>query len=125
MPRRPAKARRAAPKTIDDYLAPLSADQREALERLRRIVRRAYPRAEECISYQMPAFKIDGRMLVWFGASTNHCALFPGGVVEAFKKELKDFDTSKGTVRFQPPRPIPVVLVRKLIAARVARQAGR
>jgi uncharacterized protein YdhG (YjbR/CyaY superfamily) len=110
---------------IDEYLAALSEDKRAALERLRRAIRAAAPRAEECISYQLPAFRLDGKMLVWFGAAANHCAFYPGAVVEAHKDELKDFDTRKGTVRFQPDHPIPAAVVRKLVKARIARNAAR
>jgi uncharacterized protein YdhG (YjbR/CyaY superfamily) len=111
--------------TIDEYLAALSEDKRAALERLRRAIRAAAPRAEECISYQLPAFRLDGKMLVWFGAAANHCAFYPGAVVEAHKDELKDFDTRKGTVRFQPDDPIPAAVVRKLVKARIAQNAAR
>jgi len=111
-------------KTIDEYLATVPDDQRAALERLRRIIRAAVPRAEECISYQVPAFRLDGRMLVWFGAAKKHCSFFPGTVLASFKRELRDFSTSKGTVRFQPDRPLPATLVRKLVKARIARLAA-
>jgi len=95
-----AKGKAAAkPATIDDYLAPLDGDQRGALEKLRKTIRAAAPGAEECISYGMPGFRHDGRMLVWFGAAAGHCAFYPGGVVKAYEKELKDFETSKGTIR--------------------------
>ena len=110
-------------KTIDEYLAALSHDKRAALERLRKAIQAAAPRAEECISYQLPAFRLDGRLLVWFGASANHCAFYPGAVVEAHKGELKDFDTSKGTIRFQADDPLPATLVRKLVKARIAKNA--
>lgn len=113
------------PKTIDEYLAALSDDKRAALEKLRKAIRAAIPRAEECISYQLPAFRLDGRVLVWFGASANHCAFYPGAVVEAHKDELEDYATSKGTVRFQPVHPIPAALVRKLVKARVAKNADK
>ncbi len=108
-------------KTIDQYLAALTADKRAALERLRKAIRAAVPRAEECISYRIPAFRLDGRMLVWFGASTNHCSFYPGGVVDAFRDELENYDISKGTIRFQPAHPLPAALVRKLVRARIAR----
>jgi uncharacterized protein YdhG (YjbR/CyaY superfamily) len=112
-------------KTIDEYLAALSSDKRAALERLRRMIRAAAPKAEECISYQLPAFRLEGRPLVWFGAAANHCAFYPGAVVEACKDELKDFDTSKGTIRFQPDHPLPATLVRKLVKARIAKNASQ
>jgi uncharacterized protein YdhG (YjbR/CyaY superfamily) len=116
---------RVKPKTIDQYLATRNTDQRAALQRLRKAIRAAAPRAEECISYQIPAFRLDGRMLVWFGASTKHCAFYPGGIVEHFKRELAGYDTSKGTVRFQPDHPLPAALVRKLVKARIAKNATR
>jgi uncharacterized protein YdhG (YjbR/CyaY superfamily) len=111
--------------TIDEYLAALGDDQRAALERLRRDIRAAAPRAEECISYKLPAFRLDGRMLAWFGAAAGHCAFYPGAVVQAHKHELKDYDTSKGTIRFQPGKPLPAGLVRKLVRARIAETAER
>ena len=115
---------KAKAKTIDEYLAALSDDKRAALERLRTIIQAAYPRAEECISYQLPAFRLDGRVLVWFGASANHCAFYPGAVVDAHKDELRDFETSKGTIRFQADHPLPAALVRKLVKARIVRTSA-
>src|SRR3984893_18636634 len=108
-------------RTIDEYLAALSDDKRAALERLRKSILAAAPGAEECISYGLPAFRLDGRMLVWFGASANHCAFYPGAVVEAHKDDLKDYDTSKGTIRFQPANPLSASLVRKLVKARITK----
>jgi uncharacterized protein YdhG (YjbR/CyaY superfamily) len=116
---------RTKAKTVDEYLAALSSDKRAALERLRKTIRAAAPRAEECISYQLPAFRLDGRMLVWFGAATNHCSFYPGAVVDDYKEELEDFATSKGTIRFQPDNPLPATLVRKLVKARIAENAAR
>jgi uncharacterized protein YdhG (YjbR/CyaY superfamily) len=110
---------------IDRYLAALSSDKRDALERLRRTIRAAAPGAEECISYQLPAFRLDGKVLVWFGAGVNHCAFYPGAVVEAYKAELEDYDTSKGTIRFLPDHPLPAGLVRKLVKARIAKDTAR
>lgn len=112
------------PKTVDEYLAALSDDKRAALERLRKIIRAAAPGAEERISYQIPAFRLDGQWLVWFGAAANHCAIY--GVVGASKDELKEYDTSgKGTIRFQAEHPLPAALVRKLVKARVAMNAAQ
>ena len=113
-------------RTIDEYLAALSNDKRAALEKLRKTIRAAAPKAEECISYQIPAYRQDG-MLVGFGATGNHCAfyLMSSSIVEAHKEELKDYDTSKGTIRFQADKPLPVGLVRKLVKARIAENAVR
>ena len=114
------------PKPIDEYLAALSDDTRAALEKLRKTIKAAAPNAEECISYQLPAFRQDG-MLVAFGATANHCAfyLMSSSTLEAHKDELKNYDTSKGTIRFQADKPLPVTLVRKLVRARVAENVGR
>ena len=110
---------RAGPKTINAYLARIDRDKRAALQKLRKDIRAAAPRAEECISYQMPAFRLDGKMLVWFGAAANHCSFFPGATVSAFKKDLKAYKTSKGTIRFDPAYPLPSRLVRKIVKARI------
>ena len=110
------------PKTIDEYLAALSDDKRAALSRLRKTIRAVAPKAEECISYRLPAFRLHGKLLVAFGAAANHCAFYPmsSSTVEAFKDELKAYKTSKGTIRFQADKPLPAALVRKLVKARIA-----
>jgi uncharacterized protein YdhG (YjbR/CyaY superfamily) len=114
----------ATPQTIDEYLAPLSREKREVLERLRRAIKSAAPKAEECISYQIPGFRLGGRLLVSFGAATNHCAFYPGArPVKAHGGELTSYDTSKGTIRFPVDRPLPAVLVRKLVKTRIAEYA--
>lgn len=116
----------AKTRTIDEYLARLSDDKRAALEQLRKTIRAAAPKAEECISYQLAAFRQDGP-LVAFGATSNHCAfyLMSSSTAAAHKDELKSYDTSKGTIRFQADKPLPVALVRKLVKARIAENAGR
>ena len=114
---------KAKPTTIDEYLERLSEEQRAALERLRKIIHAAAPGAEECISYQIPAFRLDGRMLIWMGAAANHCAIYGAG---GDPDELKNYDTSgKGTIRFQPDHPLPAALVRKLVKDRIARNAAK
>jgi uncharacterized protein YdhG (YjbR/CyaY superfamily) len=116
----------AKPTTIDEYLAALSDDKRAALEKLRKTIRAAAPKAEECISYQLAAFRQDG-MLVAFGATANHCAfyLMSSSILDAHKDELKNYDISKGTIRFQADKPLPVALVRKLVKERLAENAAR
>lgn len=88
---------------------------------MRTVIRSAVPReARETISYRIPAFKHHG-ILVWFAAFSDHCSLFPtAAVIEAFQKELKSFQTSKGTIHFPLDRPLPVALIRKIVKARVA-----
>lgn len=108
--------------SIDAYLSALPADKRAALKRIRRTIRSAAPKAEECISYGIPAFCLDGKPLVAFGAAAKHCSFYPmsSATLRLFKAELKGFDTSKGTIRFQPDKPLPATLVRKLVKARIA-----
>jgi uncharacterized protein YdhG (YjbR/CyaY superfamily) len=110
-----------APGTIDEYLARLSGEKRAALARLRTIIKSAAPRAEECISYHIPTFKQNG-MLVGFGASANHCTFFlmSTSIMTTFSKELKRYQTGKGSIRFQPDDPIPATLVKRLVKARIA-----
>jgi uncharacterized protein YdhG (YjbR/CyaY superfamily) len=111
----------AVPKTIDEYLAPLAADHRTALEKLRRDIHAAAPGVVECISYRIPGFRLDGRLLVSLGDAAKHCAFYPGShPIEALAEELADYDTSKGTIRFPPEKPLPAALVRKIVAARIA-----
>lgn len=91
---------------------------------LRRTIRSAAPDAEECISYGIPAFRLK-EMLVGFGATKKHCAfyLMSGTTVEVFAGELAGYDTSKGTIRFQPSKPLPAALVKKLVKARIRENA--
>ena len=113
------------PKSIDEYLATLSEDKRAALQKLRKAIQGAAPKAEECISYGLPAFR-QRVMLVAFGATAKHCAfyLMSSATVEAHKDELKEYDTSKGAVRFPADKPLPVALVRKLVKARIEENGG-
>jgi len=96
------KSIKQKPKTIDKYLAGVNADHRNVLEKVRRTIRAVAPKAEECISYGIPAFRLDGRSLLFFGAWANHCALYSGSsaMLKKFRNDLRDFQTSKGTIRF-------------------------
>src|SRR5580765_4624554 len=115
------------PKTIDEYLAGVHADQRAALETLRRTIRAAAPKAEEYISYGLAAFRLNGRPLVAFGAWADHCALYPmsSRTVKAFQDRLKNFETSKGTIRFTADKPLPMPLVKQMVKTRIAENAAR
>jgi len=78
------------------------------------------PEATETISYRIPAFKY-GEVLIWFAAFSDHCSLFPtAAVIEAFKKELAPYRTSKGTIHFPTDEPLPTPLLKKMVKARVA-----
>jgi uncharacterized protein YdhG (YjbR/CyaY superfamily) len=112
-------AKSSKPKTHDDYLAAVTEDKRGALQKLRTAIKMAAPTAEECISYQLPAFRLNGKFLVAYGAATNHCAFYPGSTVKALKDDLKGYDTSNGTIRFSADKPLPAALVRKLVRLRI------
>jgi len=112
----------AKPKTFDECLAALGVDQRAALEKLRKMIRATVPKAEECVSYGLAAFRLDGKPLVALGATANHCSfyLMSGSTVDDFADDLAKYDTSKGTIRFPAEKPLPAALVRKLVRARMA-----
>jgi len=120
------KTKSAPARTVNEYLAPLSREKRAALQKLRKAIKSAAPRAEECISYGIPAFRLNGRLLVAFGAAAKHCSFYPGSFpVKAHRDELKAYDTRKGTVCFPADGPLPAILVRKLVKTRIAEYAAQ
>jgi uncharacterized protein YdhG (YjbR/CyaY superfamily) len=107
-------------KDVNAYLAGVPAEARASLEKLRQTIRSVVPDAVEVISYGIPTFKLDGRMLVSYAAFAEHCSFFPGaGPVDVHQDELKSFPTSKGTVRFTTSRPLSASLVKKLVKTRI------
>lgn len=117
------------PKTssqVEEYLASLPVGQRAALQAVRKAIRAAAPRAEECWSYQRPAFRLDGKVLVAYGATAADCAFYPmsGSTVAEHAAELRDYTTSKGTIRFLVDAPLPAALVKRLVQSRVRENAG-
>lgn len=108
-------------KSIDHYLADQPEEIRILLEKLRHTILSTAPGAVEIISYGMPAFKLDGRLLVGFAAFKNHCSFFPwnGHTVDDFREELKNYHTSKGTIQFTLEQPLPVTLIKKIVKARI------
>jgi uncharacterized protein YdhG (YjbR/CyaY superfamily) len=109
------------PRTVDEYFAMVPEPAHTALAELRAIIRSTVPaNATETISYGIPAFKTT-KVLVWYAAFSGHCSLFPTrAVLEAFKDELQGYSTSKGTIHFPLDKPLPRVLIKKLVKARVA-----
>lgn len=118
---------KSKPKTIDEYLATASVEQRIVLEKLRRTIHMAAQGAEEYIGYGLAGFKFNRRPLVYFGAWEKHCALYAASpsVQKKFQKELKGFEVSKGTIRFTTEKPLSTALVKKLIKARIAENEAR
>jgi len=106
-------------KTIDEYIATFPENVQIILEELRQAIRESAPEAEEAISYQMPAFKLNG-ILVWFAAFKNHVGFYPKtSAIEAFKEELSNYEVSKGTVKFPLNKPVPFDLVKRIVKYRV------
>jgi uncharacterized protein YdhG (YjbR/CyaY superfamily) len=119
--RNPAARAKTSGDEVDEYLAGIPEPARATLNKVRAIIRSvAPPEATECISYGIPTFKYKG-MLASFAAFSDHCSLFPGaGPTIKFKNELKNFQTSKGTIRFAPDKPLPATLLKKILKARIA-----
>ena len=117
---------KGTPKSVDEYFAGVPEPARRALTKIREAIRSAVPaEATETISYVIPAFK-HTKVLVWYAAFADHCSLFPtNAVIEAFKKELKGYSTSKGTIHFPLDKPVPTALIKKLVKVRVAQSERR
>lgn len=110
------------PKTVEQYLARVPEPARRTVEEIRAAIRSAAPpEATEIISYRMPAFK-HRRVLVWYGAFSDHCSFFPtSAVLQEFKDQLKDYATSKGTVKFPNGERIPTALIKEMVKSRIAK----
>jgi len=109
-------------KDVDEYLAGVPEPARSTLNKIRATIRSAVPpETTETISYRIPTFKYKGP-LIGYAAFSDHCSLFPmnGSLIESFKNDLKQFQTSKGTIRFPVDKPLPAALVKKLVKARIA-----
>ncbi len=123
--------KRTAPTSVDDYLTSIPEDARNALENLRKIIKKVVPGAVEIISYQIPTFKHNGRMLVAYSAHKNHCSLhlMSKSLMSVYEEELKSYDTTKASIHFTLEHPLTAELVNKLVSARIkeneARSKGR
>jgi len=107
-------------RTIDEYIKIFLQDVQSILERMRQTIRKAAPEAVESISYQMPTFKLNGKNLVYFGGYKNHIGFYPvPSGIRAFKKELLQYKTGKGSVQFPIDKPVPYDLVKKIVMFRV------
>jgi uncharacterized protein YdhG (YjbR/CyaY superfamily) len=116
------------PGNIDDYISGFPPAVRAVLTRVRRTIRKAMPRAEEVISYRIPAFRLDGRVVLYFAGWKEHYSLYPSTdrLVAAFRDELAPYEVSgKGTIRFPLTRPVPVKLIEGIATFRANEVAER
>jgi uncharacterized protein YdhG (YjbR/CyaY superfamily) len=116
--------------SVDEYLAAQPEAAREMLERVRGAIRKALPEAEEVISYQMPAYRMGGRVVIFFAGWKKHYSIYPATakVVASFKEELAAYEVNdKGTIRFPLSEPVPVRLIAGIarVRAKEASTAGR
>ncbi len=111
--------------SVDEYIALFPKDVRKKLTQLRKLLSQCAPEAEERISYQMPAFFLNG-VLVWFAAHTNHIGFYPkASAISRFKREISTFKSAKGSVQFPMDEPLPVELIRKMVRFRVVENASK
>jgi uncharacterized protein YdhG (YjbR/CyaY superfamily) len=113
-------------KSVDDYIAAQPQAVRGILEEMRSVIRKALPEAQEVISYQIPAYKIDGAAVIYFSGWKNHYSLYPASktLVRAFKKELAPYDVEKGTMRFPLDQPVPGALIAAIARKRAQEVAA-
>ena len=118
--------KKAAPKTVDGYIAAAPKEQRAALEKLRKTINAAAPKATEGLSYGIVGFKQGGENVVYFGSWKTHIALYGAGgsVIDAHAVELRPYVQTKGTIQFPADRPIPYALVTRIVKARVTELKG-
>jgi uncharacterized protein YdhG (YjbR/CyaY superfamily) len=112
-------------KDIDEYIAGYPKEIKKLLEQFRATIKKAAPRAEEAISYGMPAFKLNG-MLVWFAAHAKHIGFYPRmSAIERFQKELSVYKGARGSVQFPLDKPLPLSLISKIVKFRVQENLQR
>ena len=113
--------RKAVPKTVDEYLAKVPEPQRTTLAKVREVIQSVLPaEATEVISYRIPCVKYKG-MLVGYAAFTDHCSLFgmSSTLLGPLREDLKNYSTSKGTIRFAIDKPLPAALIKKLVKSAI------
>lgn len=114
-------------RTVGEYVAAQPAETRAVLRRVRDVIRRALPRAEEVISYQIPAYRTPAGRILYFAGWKEHYSLYPAtsGVVAAFRKELAPYAIGKGTIRFPLSEPVPARLIARIARFRAREEAAR
>ena len=110
---------------VDEYLASLEEPKASTLAQLRKTILELVPDADECISYGMPAYKLNGRTIAGFAAFKNHLSYLPhsGSVLDKLPDELAGYEATKGSLHFPINDPLPRALVAALLRTRMA-EAG-
>ena len=113
--------------SIGDYIAAQPKAAQRALKKVRSAIRKAIPQATESLSYKIPTYKIDGRVVIYFAGWAKHYALYPSGpkAIAKFKKELAPYEISKGTIRFPLSEDVPVKLIAAIAKFRAAEAGAR
>lgn len=107
-------------KTINEYISMYPKEVQVILKEIKKIVNELVPKAEETISYGIPTFRLNGYNLVHFAAYKHHIGFYPtSSGISVFKEELKEYETSKGTVQFSLDKPIPYALIKKIVKYRI------
>jgi uncharacterized protein YdhG (YjbR/CyaY superfamily) len=105
--------------TVDEYIASFPERQQELMQQIRSIIKKTASKANECISYNMPAYRQNG-VLVYFAAYKNHIGFYPtSSPIKVFSKDLLAYKTSKGAIQFPLDKPIPAALVKKIVKYRM------
>jgi len=114
-------------KFVNDYMAAQPPAARRVLQRVRSTLQKALPGAQEVISYQIPAYKVNGRVAVFFAGWKEHVSLYPasGQLLAAFKDELRNYEVSKGTIRFPLSSRLPLKLIERIARLRARELAGK
>lgn len=107
-------------KTVEEYIAALPAGTKSAVKELRQTIKKQVPKAEEVISYNIPAFKLEGAKLIWYAGWKEHISLYPRSrTMEAAIKELSAYEGEKGTIKFPLDKPLPVSLIKKIVQFKI------
>ena len=118
---------KSSPQTVDDYIASQPEAAQPALTQVRNAIRKALPAAEEVISYNIPTYKLDGAMVIYFAGWKHHYSLYPAGarLLAAFQEDLAPYEIKKSTIRFPLSEPVPARLIQRIVKFRVTEAADR
>ncbi len=116
-----------APGSVDEYLKALPLKVQKTLGQVRKAILSACPKAEEIVSYRIPAYKYNGRIIIFFAAFKNHCSIYAMGykLIEKFRNSLKNYEISGTTIHFPLDKPLPASLVKRIVKARMKENEER